>query len=281
MKPKKVGSTPLVNLLFYNSNKIYIKLEGENPSGSIKDRLASHLLYQALQNGKLKPNQKIVEVSTGNSGAAFSRVASELDYPAEIIVPDTIKPELVKHIQKYGANIVIIPLSRGIDYFFAAAEEKSKQGYFWPDQYHNKEAVNAYSSLGQELVRELPALDYIVAGVGTGGTILGTGQEVRKWNPFTNIIGVESFAKEHIDGIRNTTVLHRGDKDLYQKTFPDMTTYVSIAQAKEVESILKKENVQASMSTAAALYACLTIADKVQGKQFIIISADGRRINNG
>ncbi|MBI4147546.1 pyridoxal-phosphate dependent enzyme [Candidatus Woesearchaeota archaeon] len=278
---KEIGDNVLVSLPVYNSNIVSLKLEGENPSGSIKDRLASHLIYTALQKGKLYPSQKIVEVTTGNSGIAFSRIASELGYQAEMIVPDTIKPEIIERIRYYGGNVVIVPLAQGIESFFELAEKKSKQGYFWPNQYSNKEAVSAYYALGQELLRDVPGLDYLVAGIGTGGTIMGAGSKIRKNNSLTKIIGVESFEKEHIDGIRNTNLIHRGDKDLYQKTFPDTTIQVSLAQASEAEILLKKENICASVSTSAALYACLTIADRVRNKKFVIISADGRRIQNG
>ncbi|MEK9179784.1 MAG: pyridoxal-phosphate dependent enzyme, partial [Patescibacteria group bacterium] len=210
---KEIGDTALVSLPVCNSNIISLKLEGENPSGSIKDRLASHLIYTALRKGKLRPGQKIVEITTGNSGIAFSRIASELGYQAEMIVPDTINQEIIERIRYYGGNAIIVPLAQGIESFFELAEKKTKQGYFWSNQYGNKEAVSAYYALGQELLRDVPVLDYLVVGIGTGGTIMGTGSELRRNNSLTKIIGVESFGKEHIDGIRNTSLIHRGDKD--------------------------------------------------------------------
>ena len=274
----EIGKTPF-KIIPDNLNRIYVKLEGENPSGSIKDRLALHLIKKALEQGQLKPGQPLVEVSTGNSGIALSRIANEIGCKAEIILPETTGEEVLTKIRQYNGHIVLASIDKGIEHFFELARTKAQQGYYWPNQYNNPESIFAYTPLGMELVNDAHSLDYLIAAIGTGGTAMGVGKYLREHNPSIKIIAVEPEETENISGLRNTNVIHRGSKDLYHKDFPNQTIRVSIPQAQEGLEILDKEGIKSSLSPGAALYAALKISKQCAGMHFAIIAADGKRGN--
>lgn len=274
--PEAIGKTPLFRLKCNNPSSIYIKLEGENPSGSIKDRLAFHLIKKAIEQGLLMPCQTIVEVSTGNSGIALARIAGQLGCKAEIILPDTTHEDVLNRIKQHNGQVVLAPLDKGIEHFFEMAKKRAQEGCYWPNQYGSIESTAAYASLGRELLNDIPSLDYLIAAIGTGGTIMGTGKAVREHNLSIKIIAVEPKETESIAGLRNTSIIHRGNEDLYHRDFPDQTIRVSISQAQEGLEFLKNEGIKASLSPGAALYAALTIAKQCAGAHIAIIAADGK-----
>ena len=193
-----IGETPIVKLntlVPEDSAEVYIKLEFFNPGGSVKDRIALHMIETAEKAGELKPGNTIVEPTSGNTGVGLAMVGAAKGYPVIIVMPDTMSIERRKLIQAYGATLILTPGAEGMKGAIAKASELASQdGYFMPLQFNNP----ANSAIHRETTaKEIQAafgtdgLDAFVAGVGTGGTITGAGQKLKEAYPDLKIYAVE------------------------------------------------------------------------------------------
>ncbi|MDP6963972.1 MAG: cysteine synthase family protein, partial [Planctomycetota bacterium] len=197
-----VGNTPLVRLPadFDPEVKceVLLKLEFMNPSGSIKDRIALHMVRQAEKSGALKKGGRIVECSSGNTGAGLAMVAAALGYDITVVIPDKMSSEKIAAIRGWGADVVVTPANVGIDdpmhYTKVAGRIASEtEGAWWPDQYHNPDNTDAhYRYTAAEIFSQCDGdIDYLIAGAGTGGTLSGIGRYLREHCPKAKIIGVD------------------------------------------------------------------------------------------
>lgn len=185
-----IGNTPLTEIVFeYNKEeyRIFSKLEYYNLSGSVKDRMAFSILEKAYSSGQIKPNDTIVEATSGNTGIAFCALGAYLNNPVVIYMPDWMSEERKKLISSYGANIRLVTKKEGgfLGSIDLVNEYKDKEGYFLPSQFDNEENVlGQYKLLGKELVENLKSLnlscDGFVAGVGTGGTVMGVNKALKE-----------------------------------------------------------------------------------------------------
>jgi cysteine synthase A len=188
-----VGNTPLVRL-----DGIYVKLECANPGGSVKDRVAKFMLLEARRRGELQPGDTVVETTSGNTGIALAIVARELGHRAVIFMPEHMSRERVEMLERLGADVRLTPKAEGFPGAVARRDEfRGRKGYYVPDQFGNPDNVRCHRlTTGRELVAQLletgcARLDWFVAGVGTGGTLMGVGAALREAMPGVRVAAVE------------------------------------------------------------------------------------------
>ena len=195
---KHIGNTPMIKISYKNGEKInyiYTKLESYNPTGSIKDRVAYYMITKAIENGKLKENMSIVEATSGNTGISLAAFGAYYKHPVYIFMPDWASEERVRLMKNYGANVTLI--SRGEGGFRRCLEEaeklaKSQKG-FWTNQFSNMDNLLAhYETTGEEIINQLPEkVSAFISGVGTGGTLMGIGKKMQKWDENVRIVALE------------------------------------------------------------------------------------------
>ena len=195
---KHIGNTPMIKISYKNGEKtnyIYTKLESYNPTGSIKDRVAYYMITKAIENGKLKENMPIVEATSGNTGISLAAFGAYYKHPVYIFMPDWASEERVRLMKNYGANVTLI--SRREGGFRRCLEEaeklaKSQKG-FWTNQFSNMDNLLAhYETTGEEIINQLPEkVSAFISGVGTGGTLMGIGKKMQKWDENVRIVALE------------------------------------------------------------------------------------------
>lgn len=191
-----IGSTPMIRLVFSSiSACLYGKLEYMNPGGSVKDRIAKQMIWAAERRGAIKPGDTIVEATSGNTGIGLSLVGAAMGYKVVIVMPGTASPERRSVMRHYGARVVLTPSADFVEGALAKARELAKRpGWWMPSQFENVDNVAAHMRYtGTEILEQVPGgqVDAFVAGIGTGGTLMGVGQALRKANPNVKIVAVE------------------------------------------------------------------------------------------
>lgn len=191
-----IGNTPIYkikNLVDENSASIYVKLEGFNLGGSIKDRVALGMIQDAERNKQLRPGMRIIEPTSGNTGIAIALLGQLKGYPVTIVMPDSMSVERRQLIKSYGAELLLTPASEGMNGSIKAAELLAQDSNsIMLQQFKNPSNPDIhYQTTALEIIRELPDIDVFVAGIGTGGTITGVGKRLKEFNPKIQIIGLE------------------------------------------------------------------------------------------
>jgi len=204
-----IGNTPLVKLnklTGKNDADVFVKCEFMNPSGSIKDRMARHIIEEAEQSGKLKPGGTIVENTSGNTGAALAMIAAVKGYKAVLTMPDKTSPEKINTLRAFGAKVIVTPTDvpgDSPDHYVNTAKRIAKEtpNAFYVNQYHSPHNSEAhYKYTGKEIWEQTGGnLDYFVAGAGTGGTISGVGRFMKETKPSVKIVGVDPYGSIHHD----------------------------------------------------------------------------------
>lgn len=209
----KIGNTPLVFLEEINGCPIYGKVEGQNPAGSIKDRVAFYMIADALEKGVLKEGMTIIEPTSGNTGIGLAFVGRELGFSTILVMPDNMSKERIAFMENYGGKVVLTPASLGMQGAVDKAKELAGElGGFIPDQFNNVASIKAhFETTAVEIFSALPQTRYVVAGVGTGGTAMGIAKYFRENNLSGGVFGIEpndskilrggSFAPHKIQGI--------------------------------------------------------------------------------
>lgn len=286
-----VGKTPLLqaNNLQKSENltcRLLLKLEGCNPGGSIKDRAALSMIQAAEEAGHLQPGAVIIEPTSGNTGIGLAWVARSRGYRAVIVMPDSMSPERRQLMESYGAKVVLTPGKLGMAGAVAEAQRLAKEtlGSFIPDQFGNPANPLAhYRTTGPEIWEDSNGqVDILVAGVGTGGTITGTGRFLREKNPGIFIAAAEpadspllsqgKTGPHGLQGIGPNFLPEILDTKIYDQVIP-----VTQTQAESTARLLaKEEGVLAGISSGAALYAALTLGKRPEnaGKTMVVILPD-------
>lgn len=286
-----IGSTPLVRLSGYQKARglkanLLGKLEYFNPAGSIKDRIALYMLSDAREKGLLNEDSVIIEPTSGNTGIGLAAVAAEKGYRTIITMPDTMSVERRNILKAYGAEIVLTEGAKGMKGAIAKANELAEKipHSFIPGQFTNEvNPLAHYRTTGSEIFRDTDgAVDILVAGVGTGGTLSGAGKYLKEQNPAIQVIAVEPadspvLSKGHagshkLQGIGAGFVPYTLDIAVY-----DDVIAVTTGQAFEAAKLLAREDaVLAGISSGAALYAAEVIARKPEnkGKNIVVIFPD-------
>jgi S-sulfo-L-cysteine synthase (O-acetyl-L-serine-dependent) len=274
-----IGNTPLVELQHIPIKKgvtIYGKLEGNNPGGSVKDRAAYGMITGALERKAVKPGDKLVEATSGNTGIALAMIARLKGLDITLIMPDNSTRERVLAMEAYGAKVILTPASRTIEYSRELAEEMSrKEGYFMLDQFANADNYAMhYRTTGPEIWRDTNGrITHFVSAMGTTGTIMGVSRFLKEQNPSIQIVGTQPTDGSCIPGIR------RWSKEFLPKIFDpnrvDRIIDVSEADARKfTKRLASEEAILAGMSSGGALSAAMKIASEIDAGVIVFIVCD-------
>ncbi len=203
-----IGNTPLVELQRLSPKpgvRIYAKLEGTNPTGSVKDRVARSLIESAEEQGAIEPGQTILEPTSGNTGISLAMICRRRGYPLKVVMPDNVTEERTQLLRMYGAEIVYSEGAKGSNGAVEVALEMAVDPrYYMPYQYGNEANPRAhYEGTAVEILEELDEVTAFVAGLGTGGTLMGNGRRLKEANPETMIVAAEPMQGELVQGLRS------------------------------------------------------------------------------
>jgi len=203
-----IGSTPLVELPTLSPRegvKIFAKLESANPTGSVKDRVAREMMKAAEESGAIAPGQTILEPTSGNTGISLAMICRRKGYPLKVVMPDNVTAERTQLLEMYGAGIVYSEGAKGSNGAVELALEMAEDPqYYMPYQYGNEANPNAhYNGTAVEILEELEEVTAFVAGLGTGGTLMGNGRRFKETNPETKLVAAEPMQGELVQGLRS------------------------------------------------------------------------------
>jgi len=279
-----IGDTPLLQICALAeglpaSVRVFAKLEGFNPGGSVKDRPAWRMIQEGLRTGKLRPGKTILDSTSGNTGIALALIGRVLDYPVELVVPANVSLERKHILQAYGANVVYSDPMEGSDGAICLCRkiiEENPEKYFKPDQYFNPMNPQAhYETTGPEIMRQTDGkITHFVAGIGTGGTIMGAGRYLKEANPAIRVIAVEPDDALHgLEGLKHmASSIVPG---IYHEDELDEKIAVSTDDAYAmVYRLSQEEGVLVGQSSGAALYATLKLARKLKAGTLVTIFPD-------
>ncbi|MEI6496863.1 MAG: cysteine synthase family protein [Actinomycetota bacterium] len=204
-----IGNTPMVDVSNLSPNpnvRIIGKLENQNPFGSVKDRIAKSMIEAAEKDGRLQPGQRIIEPSSGNTGIALAAIAQLKGYPITILMPTSVSIERRQMLEVFGAELVLTPGEEGSNGAVRRAQEMAAQHPEWCFLYQYGNDANPtahYEGTGPEILRDCPEITHFVAGLGTSGTLMGTGRYLKEHKPGVKIIAIEPPLGERVEGLRN------------------------------------------------------------------------------
>jgi cysteine synthase B len=276
-----IGNTPLVRINRLNPNPnatIYAKVEGFNPSGSIKDRIALSMIRQAEEEGKLTPGKTIIEPTSGNTGVSLSMIGTLMGYDVEIVMSEAVSVERRKMIAAFGATLTLTAGRLGTDGAIHKARELVQQypdKYFMPDQFSSEyNKLTHYRTTGLEIWRQTGGkLDYFVSAIGTSGTIMGVGRVLKEKNPAVKIVSAHPVKGHYIQGLKNME--EAIVPAIYDPSMIDITIMVETETAYETSrQIVRNEGIFVGMSSGAAMYAALEIARQIDSGTIAVIFPD-------
>jgi cysteine synthase B len=271
-----VGDTPLVELKPVGDVRIYAKLEGQNPTGSIKDRIAKAMIEAAEASGELEPGRELLEPTSGNTGISLALVAKLKGYPLTCVMPENATDERKRLLSLFGANIVFSPGDEGSNGAVRLALELAEREprYFMPFQYANEANPRAhYEGTGTEIAEALDRVDVLVAGLGTGGTLMGTGERLRESFPDVVVAAAEPLPGDPVMGLRSLD-------DGYVPPILDVSkldrkVLVSNEDSvREVRRLLDEEGIFAGVSAGAVGHVARTLARELDEGVVVAIFAD-------
>jgi cysteine synthase B len=274
-----IGNTPMVkleNIPTRPAVKIYCKLEGQNPGGSVKDRAAFFMIKEALRRGDIKEGDKLVEATSGNTGIALAMMAQLLGVKMTLIMPDNSTPERVVSMEAYGAEVILTPAERTIEYSRELAEEMAQnEGYFMLNQFGNNDnLMSHYRTTGPEIWCDTEGgITHFVSAMGTTGTIMGVSKYLKEQNSAIQIVGTQPTEGSNIPGIR------RWSPEFLPKIF-DRSKVDQVVDVSEEDAVAmtrrmaKEEGILAGMSSGGALFAALKIAETIESGLIVCIACD-------
>jgi len=279
-----IGNTPLLEISRITEGipsgvKIYAKLEGLNPGGSVKDRPAWRMIQEGLRDKKLTPGKTILDSTSGNTGIALAMTGSVLGYPVELVMPGNVSIERKRIISAFGAKVIYSDPMEGSDGAIRLCRktlEENPEKYFKPDQYFNPMNPQAhYENTGPEIYRQTNGtISHFVAGIGTGGTVMGTGRYLKEVNPKIQVIAVEPDDALHgLEGLKHmASSIVPG---IYHEEELDSKIPVSTEDAYSmVYRLSQEEGVLVGQSSGAALFAAIKIARKLRTGTLVTIFPD-------
>jgi S-sulfo-L-cysteine synthase (O-acetyl-L-serine-dependent) len=271
-----VGNTPLVELTKLNPNpnvKIYGKLEGNNPAGSVKDRPALNMIRSAVERGDIKHGMKLIEATSGNTGIALAMIARLFDLEIELVMPANSTRERTLTMEAFGAKVILLEnIEKCRDY----AEEQAKTGqYYMLDQFANPDNYLAhYKTTGPEIWRDTDQkVTHFVSSMGTTGTIMGTSMFLKEVNPDIQIVGCQPTEGSSIPGIRRWPAAYL--PKIFDASRVDRVMDIAEAEATEMaQKLAKTEGVFAGMSSGGAASAAIRLAQELESGVIVFICCD-------
>ena len=278
---KTIGNTPLVRINRLNPNKdceIYAKIEGNNPTGSIKDRIALSMIEQAEREGTLRKGKTIIEPTSGNTGVALAMIGVVKGYDVEIVMSDAVSVERQQMIKAFGARITLTEGKLGTDGAIRRARDLVKEypdRYFMADQFTNEyNKIAHYRTTGEEIWRDTGGrIDYFVSSLGTSGTIMGVGQVLREHRAGIKVVCAHPVKGHYIQGLKNME--EAIVPTIYDPSKIDVTIMVETEVAYEMaRQIVKREGIFVGMSSGAAMYAAIETAKQIERGTIVVIFPD-------
>ena len=279
-----IGNTPLVDVSRLSPNprvRLLAKLESQNPFGSVKDRIAKAMIEDAEKNGRLLPGQTIIEPSSGNTGIALAAIAQIKGYPIKILMPTSVSIERRQMLEIFGAEIILTPGEEGSNGAVARAIEMAAANPDWCFLYQYANDANPrahYENTGPEILRDCPEITHFVAGLGTSGTLMGTGRFLKEHKPDVKIIAVEPPLGERVEGLRNL------DEGYIPPLFDnwhgfDVLDRKRVVRPREsiewTRRIVRECGIFAGISTGAALAGAAKVASEIEEGTIVFIVCDG------
>jgi len=274
-----VGNTPLVGIQRLSPNpgvRLWAKLEGQNPTGSLKDRIAVRMVEDAEREGRLHPGSVLLEPTSGNTGISLAMVAARKGYKLVVVIPENASEERVQLLEMYGAEVVLSDADKGTNGSIEVARRMAQdEKYFMPFQYGNPANPAAHhDGTGEEIVRDLPGVTHFVAGLGTGGTLTGAGRRLKEHNPEVKVIAAEPQLGELVYGLRS---LDEGFiPPILDQSVLDGKFLVDSADALHAtRDLLDREGIFAGLSAGAVVHVGRRIAERLDDGDVVCLLADG------
>ncbi len=280
-----IGDTPLVRLnrMAPPGTHVFVKVERGNPGGSIKDRAALSMINDAVARGELKEGGTVIEPTSGNTGIAIAMIGAAMGFKAVIVMPDTMSPERIALMRAYGAEVLLSPGAEGMKGAVDLAEKvRAERGGFIAGQFDNPANIAAHRiGTGMEILRDLPDVDYVFAGIGTGGTASGIAQCFRDTGSRAKVIGVEpaesplitagQAGPHKIQGIGSNFIPGNYLPDLID----EVVTVPGDEAIRTAAELAKREGILAGISSGASVYAALRKAEEEPSARIVAILPDG------
>jgi cysteine synthase B len=276
-----IGQTPLVEMPAFSPRpevRLYAKLEGNNPTGSVKDRAAKYMIECAEAEGRLTADKTILEPTSGNTGIGLAMIGQRKGYRVKVVMPDNVSVERRQLLELFGAEIVLSDGSKGSNGAIALAKEifaADPDTYFMPYQYGNEANPLAhYEGTALEILEDLPEVTAFVAGMGTGGTLMGTGRRLKEHNPTIQVIAVEPHPGELVQGLRN---LDEG----FIPPIVDLNLLDGkmVVQSRDAffmtRELTRREGIFCGVSSGAVLHAAVRYAERQERGHIVVLMADG------
>ncbi len=276
-----IGNTPLVRLDALNPYpdvKILAKLEGNNPGGSVKDRIAYYMIKDAEEADLIKKGDTILEATSGNTGIGLAMVGAAKGYKVKLVMPECVSLERRKVLEAFGAELILSPGNEGTDGAIKLAHrimQESSNGYFMPNQFDNLSNIKAhYETTGKEIIEQTGGrLDVFVAGMGTTGTIMGAGRRLKEFNDNIKVVGIEPFLGHRVQGLKNMkeSIVPK----IYKETFLDDKINISDDDAfNTTRRLAVEEGLFVGMSSGAAFAGALKMAERIGKGTIVVILPD-------
>jgi len=276
-----IGNTPLVELKKINPNpkvRLMAKLEGANPGGSVKDRIALSMIQDAIERGELKEDRTILEATSGNTGIGIAMVGASLGYRVKLTMPKCVSLERQRVLEALGASLVLTEACQGTDGAIREAHrilEKNPEEYFMPNQFENPANIMAhYQTTGPEIWDQTGGqVKVFVAGLGTTGTVMGAGRRLKEYDPSVEVIGVEPVLGHKIQGLKNM------QESIVPTIFnPEKLDRKIVVEDEDAFDTTRRlaleEGLFVGMSSGASTYTAIQVAKEMEGGTLVVILPD-------
>ena len=276
---ERVGGTPVVEISELSPRpdvRIFAKLEGANPTGSVKDRIAKFMVEAAERDGRLEPGQTILEPTSGNTGIALALIGRLRGYPVKVVLPDAVTRERIELLEAYGAEIIFSPGELGTNGSVQMAERVAAEhpDWFMPYQYENEQNPRAhYETTAPEIIADIPDVDVFVAGLGTGGTLTGVGRRLKEHNPAVRIVAVAPHPGDLVQGLRS---LEEGYiPPVFDESVLDGRIVVDSATSfRATRELTERTGIFAGVSSGSVVVAAQKVAERMERGKIVCLLAD-------
>ena len=276
-----IGNTPMVELQHLSPKpevRIFAKLEGQNPTGSVKDRIALKMIERAEADGEISPDRTILEPTSGNTGISLAMIGRLKGYKVKVVMPENVSEERSQLLHAYGAEIVFSDGEKGSNGSIEVAQEMAAQNphdYLLMYQYGNRSNPDAhYETTGPEIIETVPEVTTFVAGLGTGGTLMGVARSLREHNPDVRIVAVAPEPDDFISGLRRL-------EDGYIPPILDINMLDSrllvgsMPAFRTTKELLHQEGIFAGISSGSVVYGAMRQAERMDSGHIVCLLADG------